>query len=463
MTAKSRRNRLIFLGAFGVLGAGLLVYVVTRGPEAFTYSVAPIDDSHAVVALWSNDSDGGPRHWLQEVDTQGTVVWRHETTPWVALGRMSLDAVVADAEHVYLAGNHGGMDGTLSVVARRIDDGTVVWSTAIADPGGATMPLYAPMRVADGQVYFAFGVEGLDEVLFALDAATGAERWRTPPIRIAGRFLHEGWIISPGLADETWINAATGAIALPLDRFGTTCFTGDELLYVDHDDRRIMAVPLGAPLAEPRVVRPPLDREGDLEACGTYGDSLVLTFKRDGGLWLQGLDARSGEERWRLDLPGHRLLTGADEASHPERLPLSGTLTRYAVVDRNDGATSVALPILDLERGTVLGEVRAGAMTFMAAASDMIYVLIDTDPPTIVAIDVSAGSIAGAVHYDANFRIASSDVFGDLLWVSNHRGVADLDATAWAVLDGHHGLKALHVNGRVAVSEAQVEFVPSAP
>jgi outer membrane protein assembly factor BamB len=156
---------------------GIVVY--TEGADRKTSALVAIDPT-TQDRLWRTAlgdlsrsapvvSDGrvfvGARdNLVYAVDLEsGTIAWKARTQGQV-------DPSVAAAGGRVFAVSENPTSGRAALAAFRADNGKVVWTFSPSQlPSGATAP-----TVADGAVYVGFG----DGTVRAVDAGTGAERWR---------------------------------------------------------------------------------------------------------------------------------------------------------------------------------------------------------------------------------------------------------------------------------------------
>lgn len=166
----------------------------------------------------------------------GSVVWKATLPAGVTR------SVTASADTVFV-----GAKGTL--VALRLSDGSMVWQSAVAPTGECGTP-----TVADGLVFDATGLDGSDPAakgVVALDASTGAVRWRyasptqrqayTPGVRAGRAFIvaEDGivaaldatngavvWTTKTGAVNEALPAIADGLVYVPTN--GHTLVTLDQ-------------------------------------------------------------------------------------------------------------------------------------------------------------------------------------------------------------------------------------------
>lgn len=239
----------------------------------------------------------------------------------------------------------------------------VGWSTAVG--GVASNPV-----VADGIVYV-----GTDAFLLALDAKTGAERWRAPAAS-AEPAVVDGTVYAAA-GDLLAIDAETGAerwrarIAGPFG--GTAPAVADGLVYVGGGP--------GAPA--------PAVADGAIYASGSAFSKQPFV--------LQAFDAASGEERWRRDLdPG---VVAMDAATGDVRW-------RFPIVDQHESTAAAA------EGAVFVGSESGDLYALDAADGRLRWVRGDVAPWSLPSAAVSDGVVYRPGRMLEALNVSTGEPFG---------------------------------------------------
>ena len=180
----------------------------------------------------------------------GLVRWQSKLPGGVTRSLAATDALV------YCALSHGKFN------ALRVSDGTLAWEAQFTDDGEGGTP-----TVAEGLVFAAAGLDSSDEAaraLIALDAATGAERWR--------RKSPEG---------ETLYGPAVR----------------DGVAYIVAEDSTVVAVD-----AQSGELRWTADTGAPNDALPSIWDRLVFVGTTGGS--LQAFDIETGIQAWEVRIVG---------------------------------------------------------------------------------------------------------------------------------------------------------------
>jgi polyvinyl alcohol dehydrogenase (cytochrome) len=359
--------------------------------DAVTATPAVVDGT-VYVGDWSGnfyalDLDTGERRWT----------FRARTHPRVYAGQIVSSAAVADVAGeptVYFgAGN--------TLYALRARDGDLRWQHRLAPPGAADDPreIESSPIVADGLVTFGSDVHNADDgtpaAVFALDAATGKERWATVTAPTGGQRTGGGQAgvrpTGPGCAD-VWGSPSVD-VARRLVFVGTgNCTAIDR--WGDHSDA-ILALDLdtGAELwsyqpHEPN--RDDLDFAGAPNLFDADGRAAVGLGNKDAVYYA--VDRETGEPLWntRVAEPGIPE-PGSDYST-------GGFIGPTALADGVIvGGTAVGGPpylhAIDAASGGVLWQQHVAGPTYAAAAEANGVVFIGGTDFTFRALDLRTGAI----------------------------------------------------------------------
>lgn|GEM_PF-1466320 len=475
---KSVRPFLILAAIAAVVAAAVLLLLDRT--TGYAHGVTAIDGGQGLVTIWSNDGDTA-RQWLALTDADGTERWRVETTP-AAPPVVEFAVATADAERVYLIEEDAMGEQTLDIVARRRSDGTVLWRTALThdEPASASRSMSTPLRLAGGRLHFAYRFDPSGagrmgrEALIALDAATGGILWRaadegSAALSVKGHTIVGEHLLFPG-ARPTWRSAASGAIVQRSPVQHLSCWTGEVLIVQDLDAGTLLVQKSPAVSAEtfanaPTIEGAPPGTSLGLSSCGNFRKNLVLTFAIDGegsrGLLLISLGA-DRQERWRLELPGHRLLAEAPTSSTPH-IPMHGQLARFELVERlNAEREAVAIALVDLETGALAGQIETPTMTWASrvAGHHVLWIRGRGEADTIAVVDGATGAMLGARRYATGpSGFDASQVQGDVLWINAFGVRGPLDETSWLTLRLQDGLPIIHQNGAVEAPPTPLAIV----
>lgn len=216
-----------------------------------------------------------------------------------------------------------GTAGALLALDRA--DGTVRWRY---DAGS---PLPSSPAVADGVVV----IGARDGSIHAVDAATGARRWSTPPVKALplpwGKEGWDYWVSSPVVVGDTVLmgtpdgrltafDLESGDVRWSADlgaRTRSSPAVADGIVYIGDDAGIVHAVRLadgrevwrhetiGAGLSSAESGWDPVS----LQASPAVADGRVFIGSRDGGVYA--LDARTGKRLWYTDYGAPWVVTSA--------------------------------------------------------------------------------------------------------------------------------------------------------
>ncbi|MCJ7509598.1 MAG: PQQ-binding-like beta-propeller repeat protein [Dehalococcoidia bacterium] len=165
----------------------------------------------------------------------------------------------------------------------------VLWRSETWTPGAHTSP-----AVADGVVYFA----AHDQNVYALDAATGEERWRFQ----TGGLMYSSPAVVGGVlyigSNDSYVYALDAASGAEHWRFQTGSYVfssptvGDGVVYIGSDDEYVYA--LDAATGEKRWR---FKTDGEIDSAPAVVDGVVYVTGCDG---IHALDTATGQERWHV-------------------------------------------------------------------------------------------------------------------------------------------------------------------
>jgi outer membrane protein assembly factor BamB len=288
--------------------------------DAVTATPAVVDGM-VYVGDWSGnfyalDLETGERRWT----------FRTRVHPRVYAGQIVSSAAVANVageRTVYFgAGN--------TLYALRAGDGDLRWDHRLAPPGDDDDPreIESSPVVVDGMVIFGSDVHNADDgtpaAVFALDAATGEERWSYQP--------HEPNRDDLDFAGAPNLFDVAGRAAVGLGNKDAVYYAVDRAT--------------GEPLWDTRVAEPGIPEPGSDYSTGGFigptalADGAIVGGTAVGGApYLHAIDAASGGVLWQQDVAGP---------------------TYAAAVEANGvvfiGGTDFTFRALDLRNGDVLWE-----------------------------------------------------------------------------------------------------------
>jgi outer membrane protein assembly factor BamB len=289
------------------------------------------------------------------------------------------------------------VDAVGTVSARSLDRGQVVWSFGTQPDNDTTGALGGGCAVEGGVCFVA---TGMAEVL-ALDAATGALRWRVrsgAPTRgapaVAGGRVFVGTIDSRLVAlaaedgRQAWVHRASPAIAIPLgiaapaiaDGIVVAGFPSGELAALRAAEGRLLWTETVAGLARGTIAdiggirAAPAIRDGVVYAAGLAGLTIAVDLRSGRRLWEREVSAGStpavagdwafliaepgrvlciealtGRVRWVQDfaegLSGRRAPIRAAPLLAGGRLIVPGSDSRALLLDPADGSIAGTLPL----------------------------------------------------------------------------------------------------------------------
>jgi outer membrane protein assembly factor BamB len=252
--------------------------------------------------------------------------------------------------------------------------------------------------VADGVVYAG----GLDGALYAIDAGSGAQRWRLETGAI-------GSVAAPVLADGVVFVGAQDGLLLAVD-----AASGEERWRVELGPGSVANLPL------------PAVADGVVYAGG--GEGILLA-----------VEAASGQERWRLAVGGEAI--GAPSVS-------AGLVFVTAAADIGGG--SAELVAVDAAEGTERWRVAVGNQPLYAAPAtdgELVYVSGQGEDEMAALFALESASGAERWRYDTGgFVVGNPATAEGRVFVATNHALIGLDAATgqemWRVDDVESGLSA---------------------
>ena len=250
--------------------------------------------------------------------------------------------------------------------------------------------------MADGVVYAG----GLDGALYAIEAGSGAQRWRLESGAI-------GSVAAPIVADGVVFAGAQDGLLLAVD-----AASGEERWRVELGPGSVANLPL------------PVVAEGVVYAGG--GEGILLA-----------VDAASGQERWRLAVGGEAI--GAPSVS-------GGLVFVTAAADIGGG--SADLVAVDATNGTERWRVAVGDQPLYSAPAtdgELVYIPGQGEDDMAALLALEAASGAERWRYDTGgFVIGTPATAEGRVFVATNHALIGLDAATgqevWRVEDVESGL-----------------------
>jgi hypothetical protein len=350
--------------------------------------------------------------------------------------------VAATAEVVTVRTVSSGQPTIMAFAARRGQKlGRVELLGERQDRAGTGLSLAAASNlVGAGESFELFGEDGQWAALFALDLGAGLVRWRSDlgPLLIRRAWLRDRHVLVHARSGLVIIDRASGAAMTGPDAGELPCVAGETVLTQAGGALRIKSLQT---MGEQSI---PLPAAGGAELrglCGQRGKRLLLAVgpgEHDGGRGgaaLLVVDTSMPDQAqtvpvgaaWHLD-------TVAWQA--PDRVPLSGELTRFVPVllgVGDDPAQAGTLAMIDAEAGQVAWR---RALPWLAGARLMRdqdrHYLYAPERDLLVAFDGQTGRLTGARRMAGSISgppgVWPEQIAGGRIWI--FRG------PDWAVLEG---------------------------
>ena len=420
-------KRVIIIAAV-VVAVAIGLFFWLQPATRFVYALSPVAPDEAVLLTRRNEDDA-TYFWAQLVQSDGTVRWSTEVSPFDTVEALGFTGVAATAERVFLLGE---VDDALEVRALSRADGEPLWATSIGH--GESSYIGAPSLLTDGARVFALhDTPGMRETLTTLDV-DGRVLW-THTVGSDGRLFVGSRIIAQKGGHTVELDRATGQVVRTLTM-----------------DRRIHDTPLGLVgtrlgklmlLGSDGVERTiALPGYVALDVGGVIDNDLVVDFNDASDVrTLARVDPTSGTLVWRLALPSSMIGT----LNTPDH-----ALPRFVaiMVDR------VALSI-DLTTGAIVARrpIEYYAVAFTTATRAYVFQGV---PDLMIAVDPTTGAFGPSWQIK---KVWASDMMPEdyrlgRLWVAGD-GWAKPDGVSFGVFD---------LGTATIVSErGNVRFVPLSP
>ena len=426
-----------------------------------------------VLATVAHDAETGEERWDAEAP---------EMTSWGSITQ----ALAPDGSTLFVAG-HGA--GRLAVVAYRSDTGAVAWQVpGVAVEQGTDTPSY-PRGIAvspDGATLYVGGVTSRrgdrDLFLVALDAGTGAERWRHVYRGPAGRDEAGGVVAVDPTGERVYLTGTQDIVpSYPDDQeegdvvvlaFGAAEEGGGDLLWTASFDG-----PAGYRDAAHAIVA-----AGGGVYVGATLDRNLGTASHAADLAVLAFDGMSGSLRWAATHDGPA--GGPDSLTGLAAAPGGGTVYAAgwtsAVFTRAAGDTAArsatdydaVVLALDAASGAIAWTTPLGlpghtteGTTGIAVAPDgeHVYATGLSEVAGYGFLAINGGSFTADSGLGSYATAALSADGGTPVWSARYRAEADEGARPWSISMAPDGSR-VYVAGMVsrAVVEADTLEMPSA-
>lgn len=273
---------------------GFQVWSERLGPYTHTFTPAIADETVYAVSRGLAGADSGS-------NTLGTIVAVDERTgaaDWRTRALISSSPTVADDTLYHAAAGRT----TAAIVARSTADGSETWRFSLAD--GGTAGAFGTPAVVDGTVYATGWIatdDGSDGVLYALDPATGEERWR----QTVPETLNIAPIVGGGMIVLAGADGTVYAVSIDDEEVVWTRSVGDG----------VYARPAIGPEHVYTVTEGTLTAlettDGSVDWTAPVGESHFSEIAvAGGGVFVGGnvlyaYNAADGSERWHREVPGY--------------------------------------------------------------------------------------------------------------------------------------------------------------
>jgi hypothetical protein len=443
MPASTRRIRgwiavalFVVLSTLGVTGAWYLLG--NRPAPGDIVELVNIDGDYAVaVRALQNESD---RSFLSMFEHQRGERWGG-LIPRYPGNDDARTGVVATAEVVTVRTVSSGQPTLMAFAARRGQKiGRVELLGDHQDRAGSGLSLSAVSNLAGaGESFEFFGEDDQWVTLFALDLGAGMVRWRSDlgPLFILRAWLRDRHVLVHARSGLVIIDRASGAAITRPDAGELPCMAGETVLSLVRGSLRIESL---ATMGDQSTPLPAADGAELRGLCGQRGNRLLLAIgpgapEGQGGGALLVVDTSMPEQAQRIAV-GAAWHLDAVAWQAPDRVPLSGQLTRFVPVllgQGDDPAQAGTLALIDAEAGQVAWR---RELPWLAGARLMRdhdrHYLYAPERDLLVAFDGQTGRLTGARRMTGSIAGRSGvwpeQVAGGRIWI--FRG------PDWAVLEG---------------------------
>jgi outer membrane protein assembly factor BamB len=470
--------------ALGLAGVGVTLWL-TRAEPGRILDFQPVAASRVLIAR--RDIHPEVQSIYLELDEpQKGVVWRR-TLPhariapdaWNLLPNMVAAADVFVVRTVRYDGTDELANRTPLLQGFQARDGALLWTVApmgdAKDPSGRSFRLSNLTLLVKGDlVLAAYGQEGAGDapnnaIILALDAHTGAERWRAALGDARTPAVGPAWIRGGSLVVFAWsavsvIDLVTGKTTASAPVEGLPCVTDRAIWFTAGGELREIALDtfaqrtLPRPSAEPFELHGPCARRG-AEVWATSSDRVGETSSEGritafAAARLLALDAVTGAVQRRIELGRVHVGAPADDRvaqTAPDEAPLSGAATRFVPLLLQEATAPPHLVLVDLDEARIAGQTppserftharikREGERQF----------LYDGSSPLLAALDGATGHLVSA----STWPVADKPLLAHgLTWIRDDWSVTALDPAtmkpAWstgplAIPDAREGAEAL--------------------
>ncbi|MCC6625222.1 MAG: PQQ-binding-like beta-propeller repeat protein [Deltaproteobacteria bacterium] len=464
-----KKHIILWSVAFGLVAGALLTMLVVLTPvRRFPAGVVAGGDDDAILLTRFNDI-ALERYFVERI-ADGEGAWSIETSPLLPAEGFTTTAARVAVDRVALTGTDG--QGVDFAFALALDDGRLLWRTALPGSGGADLSgrLAARVLVDDARAYVLHDVYGgAGFVVDRLDAVAlddGRLLWSLTDEDLGARrfdVLRRGADLVVTGAPARRVDPATGAITARLAYDTVLCEGARGLVGVSGND--LVWAPDGAP--ERRVA---FDQDVDLAwstTCGFVGDDVVIDLTRRFMPRLARVDLATGAVVWERALGLGTVMEGpvALGPALPRLLPIP----MCAQDGGADGPTSCVVVVVDLESGTIVQRHRAeraeAARTITTPDRAWLWV---RHAGLLVGLDPETGALTSALHMERFTELEPQvdDAAGLHLWLAP-RLYAHPGELPWVVVDLASGAVA-KTGGDVEVTSVPPrlglgDLVPPAP
>lgn len=289
--------------------------------------------------------------------------------------------------------------------------------------------------LADAGDAFEFsGDDGRRVAALGFNLKDGTLKWRAElgPLSIERAWLRTDHIVLATANEILVLKRETGVIAGRVPATGAPCVL-DERVYANRaSDGRLVAIDLKAvdlsrPPSISEIASGPVARAQLHGMCGHRGKRVLMAVRDPSGSAMVAVDTHTNAVVWRIAIDGAWI---ADDivAHTPDRVPLSGALTRYVPILFSADASTVRVAMIDTDEGRVVW--RSNAPGFRVArlfSADSGHFLYLPERAVLAVFDGTDGVLRAARSVEGFAPIWPRQVAGDSVWVFRQ--------STWAVLD----------------------------
>ena len=284
----------------------------------------------------------------------------------------------------------------------------------------------------DGQAFEFAGVDGTQVELFAFDLQTGTIAWQQ---RFDDATIERAWlrehhivIVTKGAGQLLLLERDSGKIALETPAQGPICVLPDRV-YANSKEG-LLAVDIGQP--SPQTSTIPIVIGQLAGPCGVRRGLHILATWRVGGSSLLALDSTTNRESWRWHTEGTWRLD--DVARHtPDRIPLSGALTRVVLLALDDQLLALDLDTRKVRWRTHASNLAKGSR--LMSADDLHY-LYQPEGALLAVFEGTNGNLVAARALEGFQPVWPRHIAGNAIWLARDAGFAVIDARTLESLPG---------------------------